>query len=79
MKVAITLLLLAVIAGTANSKIMQCAFGKGNLPNSVTVLDCNSGEDCEFIRGKSLLADFEFVAREFDFKFRILIVLLNNF
>lgn len=67
MKVVIAFYLLAVIASTANSKIIQCAAGKGNLPSSVTVLDCNNAEDCEFIRGKSVLADFEFVAREYNF------------
>ena len=67
MNVVIALFFLAVTTSSANSKIIQCAAGKGNLPISVTVLDCNNAEDCEFIRGKSVLADFEFVAREFNF------------
>lgn len=71
MKVVIAFLLLAVIASTANSKIIQCATGKGNLPKSVTVLDCDNNEDCEFIRGKSVLADFEFVARELKFYLKL--------
>lgn len=61
---AILALLVLAIVNKANPKIIKCAAGKGNLPKSITVLDCSNNEDCEFIRGKSVLADFEFLARE---------------
>jgi hypothetical protein len=64
MKVLITSVLVLAVVGIAKSKISPCAAGKGNLPKAITVLDCNNADDCEFIRGKSVLADFEFVARE---------------
>lgn len=62
MKIPILILILLVV-NKAKPKIVKCADGKGDLPKSITVLDCNNDEDCEFIRGKAVLADFEFVTR----------------
>jgi hypothetical protein len=64
MKVLVFILILKVSV-EVNSKIAPCAAGKGSLPKSITVLDCSLQEDCEFVRGRALLADFEFVTREF--------------
>lgn len=64
MKVIVLILILAILV-KVKSKIAPCAAGKGSLPKSITVLDCNSQEDCEFVRGKAFLADFEFITREF--------------
>lgn len=63
MKVLAFILILAV-AVEVHSKIAPCAAGKGSLPKSINVLDCKDSEDCEFVRGRALLADFEFVTRE---------------
>lgn len=48
----------------AYAKLEACASGKGNLPKSVTIVNCEANEDCDFVRGKSIIGDFEFDARE---------------
>lgn len=72
MKVLAFILILAV-AVEVKSKIAPCAAGKGSLPKNIIVLDCKENENCEFVRGRAVLIDFEFVTREFkDFNLMII-------
>jgi hypothetical protein len=58
------LALVAALLPIAFSTLQPCSPGKGPLPKSVKIVSCDNNEDCEFYRGKPVVGDFEFVARE---------------
>ncbi|KAG5672329.1 hypothetical protein PVAND_002463 [Polypedilum vanderplanki] len=60
MEVILTLFLAFI--PLAFSVLQPCTVDKGPLPKSVTIVNCDNNEDCDFVRGKSVIGDFEFVA-----------------
>ena len=46
------------------SRLAPCSSDKGPLPKSVKIANCENDEDCDFVRGKTVLGDFEFEASE---------------
>lgn len=58
---------LAVFLGliaVSSATILPCSAGKGLLPKSVVVQDCDANERCSFVRGRSFKADVQFTARK---------------
>jgi hypothetical protein len=46
------------------TSVAPCVSDKGSFPKSVTVAGCGD-ELCDFVRGKSVIADFEFEASKY--------------
>lgn len=59
-----TLLVIFAAIQLVFGKLSPCVDGKGPFPKSVNLFSCGNEEDCDFIRGRSLIGDFEFTARE---------------
>ena len=58
-------ILIAIFCATVPfvwTKLVPCASDKGPLPKSVVIANCDKDEVCDFIRGKSIIGDFEFEA-----------------
>lgn len=47
------------------AKLAPCSSDKGAFPKSVTIANCDTNEVCDFVRGKSIIGDFEFEASKY--------------
>ncbi|KAL7017894.1 hypothetical protein ACKWTF_010559 [Chironomus riparius] len=55
--------ILCVLVHFVWAKVSPCATDKGPLPKSVIIANCDKDEVCDFVRGRSIIGDFEFEAK----------------
>lgn len=58
------IVLLFAVVPIVWSRLEPCPNDQGPAPKSVVIAGCDNSDDCDFVRGKPVLGDFEFTTRK---------------